>query len=50
MAQLVFHISWHCDRLGDLVMQQLPVTLTHSMECLFHRIFSHAKLGRYLGL
>src|SRR5437763_1721183 len=32
MAQLVFHISGDCYRLGDLVMQYLPVTLTQSNQ------------------
>jgi len=50
MSQLVFHISGHGHRLGNLVMQQLPVTLPQSMECLFHRVFRHTKLGRCLGL
>ena len=50
VAELIFHVSEHCHCLGDLITQQLPVTLTQSVECLFHCVFGYAKLGRYFCL
>ena len=40
MAQLIFHVSGHGHRLGDLVAQQLSIPLTQSMKCLFQRVFT----------
>jgi hypothetical protein len=50
MANLVFHVSGHCYGLGYLITQELPVTLTQSMECLLHRVFRYSQLRRYIRL
>ena len=48
MSQLVLDVVRHRDRVGDLVLQQLPVALTQAVKGLFHGVFGHVAFRRLL--
>src|SRR5436309_6862452 len=50
MSQLILDVVLHRDRVGNLFLQQLPISMAHAVKRLFHGVFSHLHFGGNLSL